>query len=174
MRYRSCRAAARFLKGRVVRAVWVELEHPDRRDKPREQRLLICTDPDLPAREVITAYAKRWAVEPLFKDIKHGWGLKDAWQRSRQGLMRWVTLLGVGYALTHMLAYTDPARLAGLARAAPWRPPATQTAGVIQAGIARILREVGLPAFIAAISGKIHAQAQHAGGPSPPVTAHAA
>jgi len=174
VRYRSCRVAARFLKGRVVRAVWVALERPDRRDKPREQRLLIGTDPDLPALEVITAYAKRWAVEPLFKDIKHGWGLKDAWQRSRQGLMRWVTLLGVGYALNQMLAFTDPARLAGLAQAAPWRPPGTQTAGVIQAGIARILREVGLPAFIAAISGKIHARAQHAGGPSPPVAARAA
>src|SRR4051794_18935693 len=31
-RYRSCRVAARFLKGRVVRAVWVRLERPDRRD----------------------------------------------------------------------------------------------------------------------------------------------
>jgi len=27
--------------------VWVELERPDRRDKPRQQRLLICTDPVL-------------------------------------------------------------------------------------------------------------------------------
>src|SRR5947209_4577591 len=79
--------------------------------------------------------------------MKHGWGLKDAWQRSRQVLMRWVTLLGVGYALTQMLAYTNPARLAGLARAAPWRPPGTQTAGVIQAGIAGISRELGPPAF---------------------------
>jgi hypothetical protein len=171
VRYRSCRVAARLLRGRVVRAVWVELERPDRRDKPREQRLLICTAPNLTARDVITAYAKRWAVEPLFKDIRHGWGLKDAWQRSRQGLMRWVTLLAVGYALNQMLAFTDPARLAGLAQAAPWRPPGTHTAGVIQAGIARILRDFGLPAFIAAISGKIPTRAQHAGGPSPPVAA---
>src|SRR3954469_25841313 len=66
VRWRSCRVAARFLHGRVVRAVWVELEHPDRRDRPPEQRLLLCTDPDLPAPDVITAYAKRWAVEPLF------------------------------------------------------------------------------------------------------------
>src|SRR5689334_14090811 len=62
-RYRSCRVAARFLKGRVVRAVWVRLERPDR---PSEERLLLCTDPDLPAPEVVTSYAKRWAVEPLF------------------------------------------------------------------------------------------------------------
>jgi hypothetical protein len=174
VRWRSCRVAARFLKGRVVRAVWVELERPEPGDKPREQRLLVCTDPNLPALEVITSYAKRWTVEPLFKDIKHGWGLKDAWQRSRQVLMRWVTLLGVGYALAQMLAYTNPARLAELARPAPWRPPGTQTAGVIQAGIARILRELGLPASIAAMSAKIRAAARNFGGPSPPMHAEAA
>src|SRR5947199_363152 len=34
VRYRTRPVAARFLKGRVVRAVWVELERPDRRDTP--------------------------------------------------------------------------------------------------------------------------------------------
>jgi hypothetical protein len=86
VRDRTCRVAARFLKGRVVRAVWVELERPDRRDRPGEERLLVCTDPDLPATEVITSYAKRWSVEQLFAAMKHGWGLKDAWQQSRQVL----------------------------------------------------------------------------------------
>src|SRR5689334_22784317 len=59
--------------------------------------------------------------------------------------MRWVTVVAVGYAIPQMLAFTDPARLAGLAEPAPWRAPGTRTAGLIQAGIARILREVGLP-----------------------------
>ncbi len=163
VRYRTCLVAARFLKARVVRAVWVELERPDRPDKPREERLLLCTDPDLPAIAVITAYAKRWAVEPLFSAMKHGWGLKDAWQRSRQGLMRWVTVLAAGYALTQMLAYTDPARIPGLADPAPWRPPGTPTAGLIQAGIARILRVVGLPALVPVISRKSERQPQRYG-----------
>src|SRR4051794_23127086 len=44
--------------------------------------------------------------------------------------------------------------LAGLAESAPWRAPGTRTAGLIQASIARILREVGRPAFIAAIWGE--------------------
>ena len=105
------RMTAHAFVGRVVRAVWVELERPDRRDRPAEERLLVCTDPDLPATEVITSYAKRWAVEPLFAAMKHGWGLKDAWQRSRQVLMRWVTILAAGYALSQMLAYADPARV---------------------------------------------------------------
>src|SRR4051795_694377 len=78
VRYRTCLVAARFLRGRVVRAVWVELERPDRRDKPRVQRLLICTDPALSALTVISGYAKRWAVESLFRNLKHGFGLKGA------------------------------------------------------------------------------------------------
>jgi hypothetical protein len=90
-------------------------------------------------------------VEPLFAAVKHGWGLKDAWQQSRQGLMRWVTILAAGYALSRMLAYTDPARVPGLAAAAPWRPSGTRTAGLIQAGLARLLREVGPSALMPTI-----------------------
>src|SRR5215213_10268609 len=151
VRYRTCRVAARFLKGRVVRAVWVQLERPDRRGKPSEERLLVCTDPDLSATEVITSYAKRWSVEPLFAAMKHGWGLKDAWQRSRQVLMRWVTILAAGCALSQMLAYTDPASIPGLAAPAPWRPPGTRTAGLIQAGLTRLLRGLGPSALMPAI-----------------------
>src|SRR3954471_8899863 len=151
VRYRSCRVAARFLKGRVVRAVWVRLERPDR---PSEERLLLCTDPDLPAPEVVTSYAKRWAVEPLFAAMKHGWGLEDAWQQSRQVLMRWVTILAAGYALSQMLAHADPDRTPGLASPAPWRPPGTRTAGLIRAGLARLLRGVGPPALMPAIARK--------------------
>lgn len=157
VRYRTALVAARFLKGRVVRAVWVQLERPDRRDKPTEERLLICTDPSLQATEIITGYAKRWSVEPLFAAIKHQWGLKDAWQRSRQVLMRWVTLVAAGYALSQILAHLDPARLPDLADPAPWRPRDTRTAGLIQAGFARILHAVGLPALIKAIPRKLPA-----------------
>jgi hypothetical protein len=174
VRYRTSLVAARFLRGRVVRAVWVELERPDRRDKPRQQRLLICTDPALSAPVVISGYAKRWAVEALFRNLKHGFGLKDAWQQSRQALMRWVTVLAVGYAIPQMLAFTDPTRLASLAEPAPWRAPGTRTAGLIQAGIARILREVGRSAFTAAIWGKIGATASGTSGSSAPLADKAA
>jgi DDE superfamily endonuclease len=174
VRYRNGLVAARFLRGRVVRAVWVELEHPDRRDKPRQQRLLICTDPALSAQLVISGYAKRWAVESLFRNLKHGFGLKDAWQQSRQALMRWVTVLAASYAINQMLAFTDPARLAGLAEPAPWRARGTRTAGLIQAGIARILREVGQSVFIAAIWEKIGATASGTSRSSAPLADKAA
>jgi hypothetical protein len=171
VRYRTCRVAARFLEGRVVRAVWVRLERPDR---PGGERLLLCTDPDLPATEVVTSYAKRWSVEPSFAAMKHGWGLRDAWQRSRQTLMRWVTILAVGYALGQMLAYADPARTPGLATPAPWRPPGTRTAGLIRAGLARLLRGVGPSALTAAIARKSDRRTgRHAGRP-PPARAEAA
>jgi hypothetical protein len=171
VRYRTGLVAARFLRGRVV---WVELERPNRRDKPRVQRLLICTDPALSALEVISGYAKRWAVESLFRNLKHGFGLKDAWQQSRQVLMRWVSVAAAGYAIAQMLAFTAPAGLAGLAEPAPWRAPGTRTAGLIQVGIARILREVGLPTFIAAIRDKISASVASTSGSSAPPDAKAA
>ncbi len=86
--------------------------------------------------------------------MKHGWGLKDAWQQSRQVLMRWVTILAAGYALSQMLTYTDPARMPGLAAPAPWRPPGTRTAGLIQAGLTQLLRRVGPSALMRAIARK--------------------
>src|SRR5690349_18375200 len=169
VRYRTCRVAARFLKGRVVRAVWVRLERPDRRDGAGEERLLVCTDPEPPAAEVVTSYAKRWAVEPLFAAMKHGWGLEDAWQQSRQALMRWVTILAAGYALSQMLAYADPARIPGLADPAPWRPPGTRTAGLIRARLARLLRGVGPPVLMPATSRKSDRRTgRHAGRPPVP------
>ena len=65
-----------------------------------------------------------------------------------------MTILAAGYTLSQMLAYTDPARTPGLAAPAPWRPPGTRTAGLVQAGLARLLRGVGPPDLMHAISRK--------------------
>src|SRR3954465_7642212 len=43
--------------------------------------------------------------------------------------MRWVTVLAVAYAIPQMLAFTDPARLAGLAQPAPGVRPAPAPPG---------------------------------------------
>src|SRR3982751_3438485 len=83
-------------------------------------------------------------------------------KQSRQVLMRGVTILAAGYALNQMLAHTDPARIPGLAAPVPWRPAGARTAGLIQAGIPRILRVVGLPALMALISLKSDLQDVHA------------
>ena len=157
---------------------------PDRIGRPLAHRVIQASAPPHIAlgdrvseiRRILSNYQRClvWCIKSLFKNLKHGFGLKDAWQQSRQVLMRWVTLLAAGYAINQMLAYTDPARLAGLAEPAPWRAPGSRTAGLVQAGIARILREVGRPAFIAAIWGKISATASGTRGSSAPPTAKAA
>ena len=72
-----------------------------------------------------------------------------------------ITNCAAGYALTQMLAHTDPARIPGLADPAPWRPAGTRTAGLIQTGIARILRVVGLPALMALTWPKSERQGHH-------------
>jgi hypothetical protein len=166
VRYRTCCVAARFLKGMLVRAVWVELERPDRPGGRTETRLLICTDPLLPAVEVIRAYACRWAIEPLFFALKHQWGWKDAWQRSRRALIRWVTILSAGYALSQILAFSEPALVGSLARPAPWRRPGELTAGIIRTGLDRILRQVGVAGLVTAKSPEIDAPNLPAGTPA--------
>ena len=69
--------------------------------------------------------------------------------------MRWVGVLCAGYALAQILAYADPADTGDLAQPAPWRPPGTVTDGIIQAGLERLLRTLGFPGLIAAMSRKI-------------------
>ena len=64
-------------------------------------------------------------------------------------------VLAAGYALSQVLAYADPARTPGLASPAPWRPPGTRTAGLIRAGLARLLRRVGPSALTSAIARKL-------------------
>jgi hypothetical protein len=166
VRYRTCCVAARFLKGHLVRAVWIELERPGRPKGRTETRLLICTDPVLPAIDVIHAYAKRWAVEPLFFAIKHHWGVKDAWQQSRKALIRWVTILATGYAINQMLAYTDPVLIGDLAQPAPWRGKGKITDGIIRSGLNRMLRHVGVIGIVTMKPQQINAKNPPAGGPT--------
>ncbi|WP_293649618.1 hypothetical protein [Thiolapillus sp.] len=37
----------------------------------------------------------------MFNQLKLSWGLKEAWQQTRQTLHRWVHLTLVGYGLIH-------------------------------------------------------------------------
>lgn len=46
-----------------MRAVWIELERPDRPKGRTETRLLISTNPMMPALDGVRAYAKRWSVQ---------------------------------------------------------------------------------------------------------------
>ena len=140
--YRSAIALAKFLAGRPVRAVWIRLE--DRSGALKAPRLLICTDTTMTARAVIEAYALRWTIEPMFCSLKNAAGIKEAWQRRRQTLHRWVQILSTAFALTQMVAVHHPAIATKLAVVAPWRKEPHPTAGMVKRGLANLFRNVRL------------------------------
>lgn len=60
----SIRCLTRFMKARLVRAVWMQIE--DKNGKLTGRRLILSTNPELSAQEIITSYARRWPIEDLF------------------------------------------------------------------------------------------------------------
>ncbi len=135
VRLRSEILLARFLKGREVRAVWTQFE--DEQGKPSRMRLIISTDVGMSAVAIVEAYAKRWAIEPMFNQLKNGWGIKEAWQQTRQVLARWVQLRQVAFGLTQLLALTQDVQ--GIPHLTPWRAAQPMTAGRIRMGLTKSL-----------------------------------
>jgi hypothetical protein len=127
----------------------------------RTPRLLISTAITMTARDIIDAYALRWTIEPMFCSLQHGIGVKETWQRRRprvagrwntwtrrrQTLHRWVQILSTAFALTQMMAVSDPALARRLAIVAPWRKERHPTAGMVKRGLAAIFRNVSLLAL---------------------------
>lgn len=142
VRYRSKILLARFLNGVQVRAVWCEFS--DGAGGWRRARLLLATNPLLSAEEVICGYENRWSIETAFHDLKQSWGMKQAWQQSRQTLNRWVQLITVGYGLVQLLSLQPAAELSGTMSADPWRKIGIVTAGKIREGLAKQFRQVNI------------------------------
>jgi hypothetical protein len=136
VRYRSVAAQARFLKGRMVIAVWSSIE--DDKGRMPEERLIIATDLTLSATDVIWTYARRYPIESMFNQAKNQWGWKETWQQSRQVLHRWFHILGIGYALPQLLAIKGGEKVKRLASIAPWRDRQPITAGRVRSGLVRI------------------------------------
>ena len=140
IRYRSVIAKARFLGGRLVKAVWCELKGRDGQWKPA--RLFISTDTQLSAEEIIERYGLRWPIETMFHQLKQAWGLKEAWQQTRQTLHRWVHITQIAYGLIQLLSVISPPSVTDLCQHSPWRKVSPQTAGQIRKGLVSILRHV--------------------------------
>ena len=85
---------AHFLGGRLVRVVWCEFKSESGHWK--KAHLLLSTDAKLTPEQIIEAYGERWSIESMFNQLKLSWGLKEAWQQTRQTLHRWVHLTLVG------------------------------------------------------------------------------
>ena len=97
VRYHSKRVKARFLDGRLVRAVWCEFKSDN--GNWQSTRLLLSKDTSLTPEQVIASYGLRWSIESMFNQLKLAWGMKEAWQQTRQTLHRWVHINIVDYGL---------------------------------------------------------------------------
>ena len=102
VRIRSVIAVARFLRGVPVRAVWCEMRQPD--GTWSRPRLILATETDLTAQDVVEIYATRWGIEPLFHNLKRWWGVTNLWQPSKEALELWMQIRCTAYALMQMLA----------------------------------------------------------------------
>jgi hypothetical protein len=127
VRVRSVIAVARFLKGLPVRAVWCEMRQND--GTWSRPRLILATETDLSAREVIEIYAQRWGIESLFHNLKRWWGVTNLWQQTKPALELWMQIRSTAYALTQLLALKLWASFP-LMEIAPWRKGALITAGL--------------------------------------------
>lgn len=127
VRLRSARVGARFLKGLLVHAVWCEMQQKE--GTWSAPRLLIATETYLNATTLVSLYAKRWAIEPLFHHLKRWWGANNLWQQSHAALELWMQIRCTAYALMQMLALTLHQNFP-LLEIAPWRQGTALTAGL--------------------------------------------
>ena len=140
VRYRSTVCLARFLKGRKIRAVWMQFE--SKNGLLSTPRLLLSTDPERSAEEIFVSYARRWSVEDVFNQLKNRWGWREAWQQSRQVLHRWTQILSVAYALPQLLATYCGEQVQPLLGMTPWRKKDQVTAGLVRLGLQMIFGNV--------------------------------
>lgn len=145
VRFRSASVKARFLRGQVVRVVWVQFEADEGTRGP--PRLLLATEVDLRPEVIIQAYGRRWTIEPLFNLLRHGWGWLDAWQQSRHVLARWVQLVAVAYALVQLLVLTGGDHLRSLGALTPWRQPRPVPAGLVRLALQPYFGHVNVRAW---------------------------
>jgi hypothetical protein len=140
VRLRSKIVKARFLDGRLVRAVWCEFKSD--KGEWKSASLVLSTDITLTPEEVISSYGLRWSIESMFNQLKLAWGMKEAWQQTRQTLHRWVHITMVAYGLVQLLSCLNSDAVSELCCHSPWRRNNPVTAGQIRKGLVRILRHV--------------------------------
>jgi len=145
LHYCNMNVMARFLNGRLVKAVWAQIENED--GSLSEPRLFLATDTRLSATRILLAYARRWAIEDAFNQLKNRWGWKETWQQSRQVLHRWTQIISCGYAIPQLMAFMDSIDTQQFGVLSPWRRKHPITAGRIRMGLCMILKHVNIRAF---------------------------
>jgi hypothetical protein len=129
IRLRSVIALARFLKGKLVHAVWSEFYDEDKQDWSKA-RLLLDTKIGLSSEWVIRFYARRWGIEPLFFNFKNVWGGIKLWQQKRITLELWMQIRSTAWTFIQLLSlFVEEAF--PIKVVAPWRVKQPLTAGLV-------------------------------------------
>ncbi len=105
-------------------------------------RLILATETELSAQQVVEIYAERWGIEPLFHNLKRWWGVANLWQRSKAALELWMQIRSMAYALMQLLAL-QLWQSFPLMAIAPWRKGAMITAGLFAQWLR--IQFIGLP-----------------------------
>jgi hypothetical protein len=136
IKYRTTICLARFLKGIPVIAVWCQ--YPEQKN----WSLILSTDLSLTPERIIKLYARRWKIEPMFNEIKHGYGVAEAWQQTSQALHRWVSMLCVVYSLTRLLSLImGSEKNDNFVPVIQWRANSVVTAGLVRKGLQFFFRQ---------------------------------
>jgi hypothetical protein len=93
------------IKVNESRALFADVEikilscDPIKKNKRHKKMLLICTDTELTAEEIINIYAKRWSIETMFKDEKQKLLLGKQHARKFEANICFITLSLARYAI---------------------------------------------------------------------------
>lgn len=129
VRLRTVVAMARFLKGTLVRAVWCEFYDADKQ-RWSKARLLLATETNLRAEEILHLYARRWGIEPLFHNLKRWWGVNNLWQQKRTVLELWMQIRSTAWTLVQLLSLVAEEAFP-IDVVAPWRDKQPLTGGLV-------------------------------------------
>ena len=147
---------ARFLKGVPVIAVWCQLEDQ------KTWTLIISTDLSVTPERIIKLYARRWKTEPMFNEIKHMFGVAQAWEQKSQALHRWVSMICVSYAINRLLSLIAQSKsFNNIVPLIQWRRKSVLTAGLIQMGLKIFFRHFSFVTLWNPKSKKLNVPIQH-------------
>lgn len=94
VRYKQVVARWRAAGPRLLKIVIVQVD-----SGKLAYRIFFCTDCGCPARRVLEAYACRWAIEVLFRDLKQLLGFAASRARTRLAVLRTAPWVGLNYSL---------------------------------------------------------------------------
>ncbi len=131
VKYISKLVHVKFLKGRLVRAVWCQI-YDEKKNKWSKPSLIISTNHELEAETIITEYAYRWPIESFFNEIKNHWGMKEAWQQKKETLLRWFHINCMAYGLFSIFTNYAAIKNKNILDYLPWRNKYEITVGMLR------------------------------------------